>query len=154
VQTVKEVTAASSFNMSRLLTAFWMAGKISRSPFYERYEQHTMAELSQCQRYTRFHHQKGWEVVYTGDTEATASIYLSVAFIYSTKQNKPCDFLAILGSNKWLVREPFPIPKNEHGIAWVNKSYATTLDLNLGYYTIKIGVRRIQNLCHQPSFLG
>jgi hypothetical protein len=26
-----------------------MAGKISRSPFNERYEQHTMAKLSQCQ---------------------------------------------------------------------------------------------------------
>jgi hypothetical protein len=23
-----------------------------------------------------------------------------------------------------------------------------------GYYTIKIGLRHIQNLCHQPSFLG
>jgi hypothetical protein len=112
-----------------------------------------MAKLSQCQRYTRFHHPKGWEVVYTGGTEATASIYLSIAFIYSTKQIKPCDFLAILGSNKYLVRKPFPITKNEHGIAWVNKSYATALDLKLGYYTIKIGLRRIQNLFHQPIFL-
>ncbi len=58
------------------------------------------------------------------------------------------------GSNKWLVRKPFPIPKNEHSIAWVNKSYATALDLNLGYYTIKIGLRCIRNLCHQSSFLG
>jgi hypothetical protein len=33
-------------------------------------------------------------------------------------------------------------------------SYATALDLNLGYHTIKIGLRRIQNLCHLPSFLG
>ncbi len=52
---------------------------------------------------------------------------------------KQWDFHAILQSNKCLVRKPFPIPKNEHGIAWVNKSYATALDLNLGYYTIKIG---------------
>jgi hypothetical protein len=74
-----------------------MAGKISWSPFNERYQQHTMAELSQCQRYTRFHHPKGGEVVYTGGTEVTASIYLSVAFIYSAKQRKPCDFLAIFG---------------------------------------------------------
>jgi hypothetical protein len=65
-----------------------MAGKISRSPFNERYEQHTMTKLSQCQRYTRFPHLKGREVVYTGGTEATASVYLSVAFIYNTKQNK------------------------------------------------------------------
>jgi hypothetical protein len=132
-----------------------MAGKISRSPFNERYELHTMAKLSQCQRYTRYPYQKGWEVVYTGGTEATASIYLSVAFIYSTIQNKPVWLFSIFsGSNKCLVRKPFPIPKNEHSIAWVNKSYATALDLNLGYYTIKIGLRCIQNLCHQLSFLG
>jgi hypothetical protein len=74
-----------------------MAGRISRSPYNERYQQHTMAELSQCQRYTRFHHPKGREVVYTGGTEATASVYLSVAFIYSTKQIEPCNFLAIFG---------------------------------------------------------
>jgi hypothetical protein len=35
-----------------------------------------------------------------------------------------------------------------------NKSYAKAIDLNLGYYTIKIGLRCIQNLCHLPSFLG
>ncbi len=46
------------------------------------------------------------------------------------------------------------IPKNKHGIAWGNKSYATALDLNLGYYTIKIGLRCIQNPCHHPFFLG
>jgi hypothetical protein len=67
-----------------------MAGKISQSPFNERYQKHTMTKLSQCQKYTRCHHPKGREVVYTGDTEATASIYLSVAFIYSTKQIKVC----------------------------------------------------------------
>jgi hypothetical protein len=63
-------------------------------------------------------------------------------------------FWQFLGGNKWLVRKPFSIPKNEHGIAWDNKSYATALDLNLGYYTIKIGLRCIQNLYHQSSFLG
>jgi hypothetical protein len=36
-----------------------------------------------------FHHLKGREAVYTGGTEATASIYLSIVFIYSTKQIKP-----------------------------------------------------------------
>ncbi len=56
--------------------------------------------------------------------------------------------------NKRLVRKPLPIPQNEHGIAWVNESHVTALDLTLGYYTIKIGSRHIQNLCHQPSFLG
>jgi hypothetical protein len=35
-----------------------MTGKLSRSPFNEGDEQHIMAKLSQCQRYTRYHHQK------------------------------------------------------------------------------------------------
>jgi hypothetical protein len=63
-------------------------------------------------------------------------------------------FQQFLESNKWLVMKPLPISKNEHGIARVNKSYATALDLTLGYFTIKIGSRCIQNLCHHPSFLG
>jgi hypothetical protein len=95
-----------------------MAGKISQSPFNERYQKHTTAELSQGQRYTRFHQTKGREVVYTGGTEATASVYLNIAFIYSTRQIKPCvTSKQFLGSNKWLVRKPFPIPQNEHRIA-------------------------------------
>ncbi len=60
--------------MSCLSMAPKMAGKISRSHFNERYEQHTMAKLSQCQRYTRHPHYKDREVVYTGGTEATASV--------------------------------------------------------------------------------
>ncbi len=64
---------------------------------------------------------------------------------------KPYDFLVFWGCSKRLVRNPLPIPKKKHGIAWVNKSYATALDLNWGYYTIKIGLRCIQNLCHNPS---
>jgi hypothetical protein len=46
------------------------------------------------------------------------------------------------------------IPKNKHGIAWVNRSYVAALYFNLGYYTIRIGLRCIQNLCHQPPLLG
>jgi hypothetical protein len=36
-----------------------MTGKINQSPFNEEDEQHTMAKLSQCQRYTIYPHQKG-----------------------------------------------------------------------------------------------
>jgi hypothetical protein len=38
MQTIEKVTAASSFNMSGLLTASYIAGKISRSPFNESYQ--------------------------------------------------------------------------------------------------------------------
>jgi hypothetical protein len=50
---------------------------------------------------------------------------------------KPYAFFAILGSYMRLVRKPLPIPKNMHGMAWVNKSYATALDLQ-GYYNIRL----------------
>ncbi len=33
--------------------------------------------------------------------------------------------------------KPLPILKNKHGIAWVDKSYATALDLK-GYDTIRL----------------
>ncbi len=47
--------------------------------------------------HNRFHHLKGCKVVYTGGNEATASIYLSIAFIYNTKQNKTVWFLVSFG---------------------------------------------------------
>jgi hypothetical protein len=43
---------------------------------------------------------------------------LSVAFIYRMKQIKPyVTSKQFSGNNKWLVRKPFSIPKNDHGIA-------------------------------------
>jgi hypothetical protein len=36
--------------------------------------------------YTSLHHLSSRETVYTGGTEAIASVYLSIVFIYSTKQ--------------------------------------------------------------------
>jgi hypothetical protein len=38
----------------------------------------------------KLHHLKGREAVYTGGTEATAGVYLSIVFIYSTKHIKLC----------------------------------------------------------------
>ncbi len=92
--------------------------------------------------------------MYTGGTEATASVYLSVAFVYSAKQIKPCIFLAILGSNKWLVRKPFPTPKSEPAVHELTNLMQQLLISKKDEYIIKIGLRCIQNLCHQPSFLG
>jgi hypothetical protein len=68
-----------------------MAGKISRSPFNEGFDNTPWPSFPSVKtKYTRFHHVKGREAVYTGGTEATASVYLSVAFIYITKQIKLC----------------------------------------------------------------
>ena len=41
--------------------------------------------------------------------------------------------------NKWLVRKPFPIPKIAHILQELEGfTYATQLDLNMGYYTIRL----------------
>jgi hypothetical protein len=41
--------------------------------------------------------------------------------------------------NKRLIRKPFPIPKISTALQEINGfSYATALDLNMGYYTIRL----------------
>ncbi len=40
--------------------------------------------------------------------------------------------------NKWIVRKPYPIPKTTTLQELEGFTYATTLDLNMGYYTIRV----------------
>ena len=41
--------------------------------------------------------------------------------------------------NKWIVRKPFPIPKITTVLQELEGfTYATVLDLNMGYYTIRL----------------
>ncbi len=41
--------------------------------------------------------------------------------------------------NEWIVRNPFPIPKISTGLQELEGfMYATALDLNMGYYTIRM----------------
>eukprot|EP00804_Cyclotella_cryptica_P004471 CCRYP_006867-RA/>CCRYP_006867-RA protein AED:0.48 eAED:0.61 QI:0/0/0/1/0/0/3/0/91 len=41
--------------------------------------------------------------------------------------------------NKWVVRKPFPIPKISTVLQELEGfTYATALDLNMGYYTIRL----------------
>ena len=48
----------------------------------------------------------------------------------------PSDFWQV---NKRLVRKPFPLPKSSKVFQKIDGfSYATTLDLNMGYYTIRL----------------
>ncbi len=56
------------------------------------------------------------------------------------KKNKTVCFLTNFGEvNKRLVRKPFPIPKISTLLQEVEGfSYATALDLNMGYYTISL----------------
>ena len=65
---------------------------------------------------------------------------MGFAFIYSTKTNSNCtiheDFREV---NKWIVRNPFPIPKISAVLQELEGfMYATALDLNMGYYTIRL----------------
>jgi hypothetical protein len=56
------------------------------------------------------------------------------------KKDKPICFLSDFWElNKRLVRKPFPIPKISTVLQEIEGfSYATTLDLNMGYYTIRL----------------
>ncbi len=56
------------------------------------------------------------------------------------KKDQTVHFLSDFGEvNKRLVRKPFPIPKIRTLLQEIKGfSYATTLDLNMGYYTIRL----------------
>jgi hypothetical protein len=66
-----------------------------------------------------------------------ASEWASPSFIIP-KKNKTVHFLSNVHEvNKRLVRKPFPIPKISTVLQELEGfSFATALDLNMGYYTI------------------
>jgi hypothetical protein len=59
---------------------------------------------------------------------------------YTAKKNNTVRFLADFRElNKWLVRKPFPIPKISTVLHELEGfTYAKALDLNMGYYTIRL----------------
>ncbi len=65
---------------------------------------------------------------------------MGFAIIYSTKENGTVRFLSDFWEvNKRIVRTPFPIPKISTVLQELEGfSYATALDLNMGYYTIRL----------------
>jgi hypothetical protein len=68
-----------------------------------------------------------------------ASEWALPSFIIA-KKNKTVRFLSDFWEvNKRLVRKPFPIPKISTVLQEIERfSYATDLDLNMGYYTIRL----------------
>ena len=55
--------------------------------------------------------------------------------------------------NKWLVRKPFPLPKISTVMQELEGfTFATALDLNMGYYTIKLD--QVHPKCAPFYFLG
>jgi hypothetical protein len=61
------------------------------------------------------------------------------SFIIPEKDRTVCFLSDFCKVNKRLVRKPFPTPKISTVLQEIEEfSYATALDLNMGYYTIRM----------------
>ncbi len=68
-----------------------------------------------------------------------ASEWASPSFIIPKKDNTVCWISDFREVNKCLVRKPFPIPKISTVLQELEGfTFATALDLNMGYYTIRL----------------
>ncbi len=68
-----------------------------------------------------------------------ASEWALPSFIIPKKNKTVCFFSDFWEVNKRLVRKPFPIPQISTVLQELEgSSYATVLDLNMGYYTIRL----------------
>ena len=69
-----------------------------------------------------------------------ARIGVGLAVIYYTKKDQTVRFLSDFREvNKRIVRNPFPIPKISTVLEEMEGfTFATSLDLNMGYYTIRL----------------
>ncbi len=65
---------------------------------------------------------------------------MGIAIFHSTKKNNTVRFLSNFQEvNKRLIRKPFPIPKISTVLQELEGfTFATALDLKLGYYTIRL----------------
>ncbi len=67
------------------------------------------------------------------------SEWASPSFIIPKKDNTVCFISDFREVNKWLVQKPFPIPKISTVLQELEGfTFATALDLNMGYYTIRL----------------
>jgi hypothetical protein len=62
------------------------------------------------------------------------------SFIIPKKDNSVCTISDFRELNKRIVRKPYPVPKISHTTLQELEgfTYATALDLNMGYYTIRL----------------
>jgi hypothetical protein len=68
-----------------------------------------------------------------------SSKWASPSFIIPKKDHTVCTISDIRELNKRIVRKPYPIPKISTTLQELEGfTYATTLDLNMGYYTIRL----------------
>jgi hypothetical protein len=75
---------------------------------------------------------------------------MGFAIIYNTKEI--CFLSNFWEVNKRLVRKPFPIPRISMVLQELEGfSFATALDLNMGYYTIRLNSDEFKNMHHHIS---
>jgi hypothetical protein len=70
-----------------------------------------------------------------------SSRWASPTFIIPTKDSTVCNISDFRELNKCIVRKPYPIPKIStilQELELEGFTYATALDLNMGYYTIRL----------------
>jgi hypothetical protein len=83
-----------------------------------------------------------------------ASEWVSPSFIIPKKDNTVCFISDFREVNKRLVRKLFPIPKICTVLQELEGfTFATSLDLNMGYYTIHLDPDASENL-HHHFFMG
>jgi hypothetical protein len=72
-------------------------------------------------------------------TWQSAAKWAAPLFIIPKKDHTVCTISVIRELNKCIVRKPYPIPKISMTLQELEGStYATALDLNMGYYTIRL----------------
>jgi hypothetical protein len=100
-----------------------------------------MAKLSQCQKSIKKPSSKRWrDCANWGVLERQpASEWALPSFIITKKDRTVCFLSDFWEVNKRLVRRPFPIPKISMVLQELEGfTFATALDLNMGYYTIRL----------------
>jgi hypothetical protein len=72
-------------------------------------------------------------------TQVASSEWAAPTFIIPKKNNTVRVITDFRGLNKCLVRKPYPIPKIPDILRGMEKfKYATTIDLNMGYYSMPL----------------
>jgi hypothetical protein len=75
----------------------------------------------------------------------SSSQWTSPTFIIPKKDMTVWTITNFREFNKWIVRRPYPIPKISTILQELEGfTYAMTLDLNMGYYTIRLDPREVK----------
>ena len=97
-----------------------------------------MAGFYYTQSLQRNNYERNQKTLQVRGAEMAAVIRMGSAIIHTAKENKTVHFLSDFRElNKRLIRKPFPLPKISTVLQEL-EGFATALDLNMGYYTIRL----------------